>query len=313
MCVAGALGPGPCLMAPGGRGAEDGGAPLRRGAQPHGPAAVVRSALPPPPPRHVHHCPQAHAAHAAYQSAAHAALDVLKRLLMLLLKHHANNNNNAKVRVLDRGLAVRRPHTVGWGQICIGREGPQRGPERRLGRRLEEVAQAVGGGYCRLQMPLRLALGVRGTVAGHRLGALEGGGGGGGAPSLPMPPCGEYTAFDRPQHPVVGVYRTRACAPPVPCLCHDDASRMTAPPTYPPNTWAGLAPPAPSLCRPPHPFAPIPLPPPPPCPRVRWAWTGGLHHRVSLQRIPLLVKVRSGWGSGTTAITSATHLELRWV
>ena len=45
------------------------------------------------------------------------------------------------------------------------------------------VRQAVGGGcqngYGRLQMPLRLALGVRGTVAGHRLGALEGGGGGG--------------------------------------------------------------------------------------------------------------------------------------
>ena len=28
------------------------------------------------------------------------------------------------------------------------------------------------GGYCRLQMPLRLALGVRGTVAGRRLGGL---------------------------------------------------------------------------------------------------------------------------------------------
>ena len=49
------------------------------------------------------------------------------------------------------------------------------GPQRRLHRRLEGVAKAVGGGYCRLQMPLRLALGVRGTVAGHRLGALEGG------------------------------------------------------------------------------------------------------------------------------------------
>ena len=45
----------------------------------------------------------------------------------------------------------------------------------RFNRRLEEVAKAVGGGYCRLQMPLRLALGVRETVAGHRLGALEGG------------------------------------------------------------------------------------------------------------------------------------------
>ena len=39
-------------------------------------------------------------------------------------------------------------------------------------------AKAVGGGYCRLQMALKLALGVRGTVAGRRLGALEGGGGG---------------------------------------------------------------------------------------------------------------------------------------
>ena len=54
---------------------------------------------------------------------------------------------------------------------------PRRRPQRRLGRRLEEVAKAVGGGYCRLRMPLMLALGVRGTVAGHRLGALEGGGG----------------------------------------------------------------------------------------------------------------------------------------
>ena len=49
--------------------------------------------------------------------------------------------------------------------------------KRRLGRRLEAVAKAVGGGYCRLQMPLKPALGVRGTVAGHRLGALEGVGG----------------------------------------------------------------------------------------------------------------------------------------
>ena len=37
--------------------------------------------------------------------------------------------------------------------------------------RLEKVAKAAGGGYCRLQLPLQLALGVRETVAGHRLGA----------------------------------------------------------------------------------------------------------------------------------------------
>ena len=36
-----------------------------------------------------------------------------------------------------------------------------------------EVAKGVGGGYYRLQTPLSLALG---TVAGRRLGALEGGG-----------------------------------------------------------------------------------------------------------------------------------------
>ena len=56
-------------------------------------------------------------------------------------------------------------------------KGPQWRPQKRLDRRLEEVAKAVGGGYCRLQIPLRLALGVRETVAGHRLGALKGGGG----------------------------------------------------------------------------------------------------------------------------------------
>ena len=45
-------------------------------------------------------------------------------------------------------------------------------PQRRLDRRFEKVAKAVGGGYCRLQMPWSLALGVRETVAG--LCALEG-------------------------------------------------------------------------------------------------------------------------------------------
>ena len=61
---------------------------------------------------------------------------------------------------------------------ALSRRGPQRRLQRQLGRRLEEVAKAVGGGYCRLQTPLKLALGVRETVAGRRLGALKGGGGG---------------------------------------------------------------------------------------------------------------------------------------
>ena len=63
--------------------------------------------------------------------------------------------------------------------------GPHDGLQRRLGRRLEEVAKAVGGGCCRLQMPLRPALGVGGTVAGHRLRALEGEGGGSQMPWRP--------------------------------------------------------------------------------------------------------------------------------
>ena len=61
------------------------------------------------------------------------------------------------------------------GLLGAGRDAFEgKGPQRRLGRRLEEVAEAVGGGYCRLQMPLRLAGAVRGTVARHRLGALAG-------------------------------------------------------------------------------------------------------------------------------------------
>ena len=58
-------------------------------------------------------------------------------------------------------------------------KGPQRRPQRWLDWRLEEVAKAVGGGYCQLQMPLKLALAIRETVDGRRLGALEGEGGGG--------------------------------------------------------------------------------------------------------------------------------------
>ena len=68
-----------------------------------------------------------------------------------------------------------------WGSGASEGKGPRRRPRKRLDRRLEEVAEAVGGGYCRLQMPLRLAVAVRETVAGRwLLGALEGGAGGGG-------------------------------------------------------------------------------------------------------------------------------------
>ena len=85
--------------------------------------------------------------------------------------------------MLDRGCA----HTVVVLRDALEGKGPQRRPQKRFGRRLEEVAKAVEGGYCWLQMPLSLALGARETVAGHRLGALEGGGAGGRVPPpLPM-------------------------------------------------------------------------------------------------------------------------------
>ena len=59
------------------------------------------------------------------------------------------------------------PHRQG----CIRREGAS---EAAPG----VVRRAVGGGYCRLQMPLKPALAIRGTVAGRRPGALEEGWGG---------------------------------------------------------------------------------------------------------------------------------------
>ena len=67
-------------------------------------------------------------------------------------------------------------------------KGSRRRPQKRLNMRLVGVVKAVGGGYCRLQMPLKPALGVRETVAGHRLGTLERGGQGGTPPPLPMHP-----------------------------------------------------------------------------------------------------------------------------
>ena len=80
----------------------------------------------------------------------------------------------------------------GGGQTrdALEGKGPQRRPQQRLHRRLEEAAKTVQDGYCRLQMPLKLALAVRETVAGHRLGALEEAEGAGGTSSVPMRPWG---------------------------------------------------------------------------------------------------------------------------
>ena len=46
-------------------------------------------------------------------------------------------------------------------------KGPPRRPQKRLDRQLEEVAKAVGIGYCQLQMPLKLALAVREGGGGY--------------------------------------------------------------------------------------------------------------------------------------------------
>ena len=87
--------------------------------------------------------------------------------------------------VMRKGIEGQGGRPVGKPQGCIRREGASEATP-------EAVRLAVGGdcrpggGYCRLQMPLKLVLAVKGTVAGHRLGALQGGGGG--APLLPRHP-----------------------------------------------------------------------------------------------------------------------------
>ena len=54
------------------------------------------------------------------------------------------------------------------GTNALEGKGPRRRPQKQLDRRLEEVAKAVGVGYCRLQMPLKPALAVKKTAAGQR-------------------------------------------------------------------------------------------------------------------------------------------------
>ena len=83
-------------------------------------------------------------------------------------------------------------------------KGPQRRPQKRLDRRLEEVAKAVGGGSCQLQMPLKLALGIRGTMAGHRLGTWKGRGGTTSPPNASLawtPPHTHTHTISIPPHP----------------------------------------------------------------------------------------------------------------
>ena len=58
---------------------------------------------------------------------------------------------------------------VGRGnRDALEAKGPQEQRQKRSDRRLQVVAKAVGGVYCRLRMPLKQGLVATGTVAGHR-------------------------------------------------------------------------------------------------------------------------------------------------
>ena len=71
-----------------------------------------------------------------------------------------------------RCWAHEKAFCVFWGGYIRRGGSSEAAPEAVVGEALEEVAKEVGGGYSRL---LKLAFAVRRTVAGHRLGALEGG------------------------------------------------------------------------------------------------------------------------------------------
>ena len=57
-------------------------------------------------------------------------------------------------------------HTRGGPRDAFEGKGFKSGFQRRLGRRFEDVGKAVLGGYCRVQRPLKLAVGVAKTTGG---------------------------------------------------------------------------------------------------------------------------------------------------
>ena len=66
----------------------------------------------------------------------------------------------------------RTPGTEARGQGCIRREGTSEAAPEAVRQADGAGCQSDWGRYCRLQMPLKLALGARKTVAGHRLGGV---------------------------------------------------------------------------------------------------------------------------------------------
>ena len=90
-----------------------------------------------------------------------AALAAARRLRTLTLRLGRNALGDGGLAALAALGAAPALHTlaldlqVGMRSKGVEGEGPRRRPQRRLGWRLEEVAEAVGGGYCRLPMPLK--------------------------------------------------------------------------------------------------------------------------------------------------------------
>ena len=74
----------------------------------------------------------------------------------------------------------------GGGQGGFRRDGTSEAAPEAVRSAVGGGSKAVRGGFCQLQMPVKLAVAVRETVAGHRLGALERGGV---PPPLSMHPC----------------------------------------------------------------------------------------------------------------------------
>ena len=80
--------------------------------------------------------------------------------------------NGAPAGADTRPFALRKQPSLSRSPRGIRSPEERRGMGRAYGLGPTGLGLGLGGGYCRLQMSLKLALAVRGTVAGHRLGAL---------------------------------------------------------------------------------------------------------------------------------------------
>ena len=84
--------------------------------------------------------------------------DQLQQLVLIRMQLRELVDKKGTMQMCNNVLSNSIKVSITGTRGAVGRKGPR----RRLDRQLEEVAKAVGGGYCRLQMPLRLALAVTG-------------------------------------------------------------------------------------------------------------------------------------------------------